>query len=54
MTSAKAKMRIFAGWRTWVGHRQGLDSQHPSRVRRNSSENLSEGTPTCLHSKAPR
>jgi hypothetical protein len=26
MTSAEAKMRILAEWRTWVGHRQGADS----------------------------
>jgi len=26
MTSAGAKMHILAEWRTWVGHRQGVDS----------------------------
>jgi hypothetical protein len=26
MTQAEAKMRTLAEWRTWVGHRQLLDS----------------------------
>ena len=32
MTPAEAKMRIFAEWRTWIGHRQVADSHTTADV----------------------
>jgi hypothetical protein len=32
MTPAEAKMRIFAEWRTWIGHRQATDSHTTADV----------------------
>jgi hypothetical protein len=32
MTPAEAKMRIFAEWRTWIGHRQAADSHTTAEV----------------------
>ncbi len=48
MTQAEAKMRILAEWRTWVGHRQVIEQNHPDLLSFESSDDKRQLVKRCL------